>query len=125
MDVVETNNAPDPAGAYSQGIIDDGRVYISGQVGYEPEMDEVISDDIAEQTTQALKNIEAVLEAADTSLDNAIKATVYLTDIDAFDEVNEAYADYLNEPYPARAVIEVSDLVSPFRVEIEMIAALN
>lgn len=125
MRVVETHNAPEPAGAYSQGIIDDGRVYVSGQVGLDPEMSEVISDDPAEQTTQSLKNVEAVLEAADASLNNAIKSTVYVIDIDAFNEVNEAYADYLSEPYPARAVVEVGDLISPFRVEIEMIATLD
>lgn len=75
MHVVETDNAPDPAGAYSQAIIDDGRVYVSGQVGLDPEIGEVISDDVAEQTTQTLKNVEAVLEVADVSLYNAIKST--------------------------------------------------
>lgn len=125
MEIVETSDAPAPVGAYSQGIIDGGQVYISGQVGLDPETGEVVSEDIAEQTEQALKNLEAILKTAGTSLDNAVKATVYVTDIDMFDKFNEVYGDYLNEPYPARAAVEVGDLVSPFKVEIEMVASLD
>jgi len=125
MEIVETDDAPEPAGAYSQAVIDDGRVYVSGQVGVDPETGEVVSGGVAEQTEQVMANLDAVLEAADTSLDDAIKTTVYLTDIDAFEEVNEVYADALTEPYPARAAVEVGDLVAPFEVEIELVASLG
>jgi len=125
MEIVETDDAPEPAGAYSQAVIDDGRVYVSGQVGVDPETDEVVDGDVAAQTEQVMANLEAVLAAADASLDDAIKTNVYLTDIDSFEAVNEAYADALNEPYPARAAVEVADLVAPFEVEIELVASLD
>jgi len=125
VEIIETDDAPEPGGAYSQAVIDDGRVYVSGQVGVDPETGEVVSGGVAAQTEQVMANLEAVLAAADASLDDAIKANVYLTDIDAFEEVNEAYADALTEPYPARAAVEVADLVSPFEVEIELVASLD
>lgn len=125
MQVVETENAPEPAGAYSQGIVDGNRVFVSGQVGLDPETGEVAGDGVAEQTEQTLRNVDAVLDAAGASLDDVVKTTVYLTDIDAFEEFNEVYGDYLDEPYPARAAVEVGDLVSPFRVEVEAVASLD
>lgn len=125
MRVLETESAPDPAGAYSQGIVDGDTVYVSGQVGVDPETGDPVTDDLADETRQTLRNLEAVLDAADASLDDAVKATVYLTDIDSFDEVNEAYGEFLDEPYPARAAVEVGDLVSPFNVEIELVATLE
>lgn len=125
MQTIETDDAPEPGGAYSQGIVDDGRVYVSGQVGVDPETGEVVGDGVAEQTERVLRNVEAVLEAADASFDDVVKTTVYLTDIDAFEEFDEAYEAGLDEPYPARATVGVADLAGPFRVEIDAVASLD
>jgi 2-iminobutanoate/2-iminopropanoate deaminase len=125
MQVVTTDKAPAPAGPYSQGIIDNGQVFVSGQVGVNPETGDVVSEDIAAQTEQTLDNIDAILEAAGTSIDNAIKTSAYLVDIEKFEAFNDAYGDYLTQPYPARVTVEVGDLVPPFKVELEMIASLD
>lgn len=125
MHVVETDDAPKPVGAYSQGIADGKRVYVSGQVGMDPETNEVVSDDIGEQTTQAVANIAAILEEAGTSLENALKVTVYLADIEAFEPFNEAYGDAMPKPYPARSALQAGALYDPFRVEIDVIAAVE
>lgn len=125
MHVVETDDAPSPGGAYSQGIVDGNRVYVSGQVGMDPDTNEVVSDDIGEQTTQTVANIAAVLAEAGTSLENALKVTVYLVDIDEYGPFNEAYGDAMPEPYPSRSALQAGALYDPFRIEIDVIAALE
>lgn len=125
MQVVNTEDAPAPVGAYSQGIVDDGRLYVSGQVGLDPETGEVVSDDIAEQTERTMRNLEAIVEAAGATMDDVVKVQVYLTDIEEFEAFNEVYGNYLDEPYPARAAVEVADLFSTFQVEIDLVASLD
>lgn len=125
MQIIETEEAPEPVGPYSQGVIEEGQVFVSGQVGMDPQTGEAVSEDIELQTEQTMKNIEAVLEAAGTSLDNTIKSTVFLTDIDNFDTFNKVYGNYLNKPYPARSAVEVGDIISPYKIEIEMVASLK
>lgn len=122
MEEVSTEHAPDAIGPYSQGIIDDGRVYVSGQGPVDPETGEVVSEDVSEQTAQTLQNIGAILDAAGTSFESILHANVYVTDMDNYDEVNEVYAEYMSEPYPARAAMEVSRLPIEIEVEIEVIA---
>lgn len=124
MEEVSTDDAPDAIGPYSQGIIDDGQVYVSGQGPVDPQTGEVVSDDVTEQTERTLENVGAILEAAGTSLENVIHANVYVTDMDDYEAVNEVYAQYMSEPYPARAAMEVSRLPIKIAVEIEVVAGL-
>ncbi|WP_058365819.1 Rid family detoxifying hydrolase [Haloparvum sedimenti] len=123
MEEVSTDDAPDAIGPYSQGIIDDGRVYVSGQGPVDPQSGEVVSEDVSEQTARTLENVAAILEAAGTSLENVVHANVYVTDMDDYEAVNEVYAEYMTEPYPARAAMEVSRLPIDIGVEIEVVAS--
>lgn len=122
MDEIQTNDAPDAIGPYSQGIVDGDRIFVSGQGPVDPETGDVVSDDIGEQTARTLENVDAVLRAADSSLENVVKATVFVTDMDDYAAVNETYAEYMSEPFPARSAVEVSDLPIDIGVEIEVIA---
>lgn len=124
MEEIDTARAPGAIGPYSQGIKDGDRVYVSGQGPVDPETGEVVSDDVGEQTTQTIENLAAILEAAGTSLDDVLKANVYVTDMDDYETVNEVYAEYMSEPYPARSAIEVADLPIDIGVEIEVVAAV-
>lgn len=122
MDEIQTNDAPDAIGPYSQGIVDGDRIFVSGQGPVDPETGDVVSDDIGEQTARTLENVDAVLRAADSSLENVVKATVFVTDMDDYAAVNETYAEYMSDPFPARSAVEVSDLPIDIGVEIEVIA---
>lgn len=124
MDVVHTENAPDSIGPYSQAVIHGDTVYVSGQGPADPDSREVEVDSIEEQTAQTLENIGAILEEAGSSLADVIKANVYVTDMDNYDAVNEVYADYMSDPYPARCAVEVADLPIDIGVEIEVVAAV-
>lgn len=122
MEEVTTEQAPNAIGPYSQGIKEGDRVYVSGQGPIDPETGEVVSEDIAEQTAQTIENVSAILEAADSSLNDVLKATVYLTDMGDYEVVNQVYAEYVDTPYPARVAIEVSRLPIDIGVEIEVVA---
>lgn len=125
MQPVNTDDAPASIGPFSQAMIDGDRVFVSGQGPIDPETDEIVSEDVQEQTAQTLENIGAILEAAGSSLDNVLKANVYVTDMDTYDDVNETYAEYFSEPYPARCAVEVSRLPVPIKVEIEVVGKLE
>lgn len=122
MREISTTNAPASIGPYSQAIEANGFLFISGQGASEPETREVVSDDIREQTEQTFENIDAILTAAGGSLDDVVKVTVFLTDMDTYDTVNEVYAEYMDEPFPARSAVEVSNLPVEQGVEIEVLA---
>lgn len=122
MREISTADAPSSIGPYSQAIEANGFLFVSGQGAAEPETREVVSDDISEQTTQVFENLSAILKAAGASLNDVVKANVYLTDMGTYDAVNEVYAKYMDEPFPARAAVEVSDLPIDIGVEIEAIA---
>ena len=122
MEEIHTDDAPAAIGPYSQGIIDGDRIFVSGQGPIDPETGDIVGEDIKEETEQTLDNIETVLEAAGASMDDIIKATVFVNDMDNYEEINEVYAEYMSEPYPARSAVEVSDLPVPIGVEIEVIA---
>ena len=89
MEEISTDSAPGSIGPFSQAIRDDGTIYVSGQGPVDPESGEIVSGDITEQTVQTLENIGAILEAADASLDDVVKATVFVTDMDNYDAVND------------------------------------
>ncbi|WP_247004737.1 Rid family detoxifying hydrolase [Halosolutus gelatinilyticus] len=125
MEEVSTADAPPSIGPFSQGLVDDGRVYVSGQGPIDPETGEIVGDDIAAETHRAMKNIGAVLEAAGSSLDDVVKATVFVQDMENYDAINDVYEEYLSEPYPARSAVQVEDLPVDIGVEIEVIARVD
>ena len=124
MQEISTNNAPASIGPYSQGIRDGDTVYVSGQGAVNPKTGEIVGDDVREQTSQTLENIAAILEAAGGSLDDVVKATVFVTDMHNYDAVNEVYGDYMISPFPARSAVQVADLPIDIDVEIEVIASV-
>jgi 2-iminobutanoate/2-iminopropanoate deaminase len=122
---VVTDKAPRPlAGApYSQAIASRGLVFCSGQVPLDPESQQLVEGDIAEQTTRVIENLKGVLEAAGSSLGDVLKTTVFLTNLDDFAAMNEVYARYFPTLPPARSTIEVSKVPAGASVVIECIAA--
>ena len=121
--VISTSKAPGAIGPYSQAIATSQIVFLSGQVPLDPTTGQLISSDLIDQTHQVMKNLDAVLKEAGSSFDKVIKSTIYLTDMSHFNSVNEVYAQYLTEPYPARVTIAVRELPCKALVEIDAIAA--
>jgi 2-iminobutanoate/2-iminopropanoate deaminase len=124
MEEIQTDEAASNSFPYSQAIRDDNTVYVSGHIGTDPDTGEVVDGDVGPETEQTLENIEAVLEAAGTSLDNVVKTTVYLTDEDGFEAFNDAYGSRMNEPFPARSTV-VTGLVADAAVEIDVVAKIE
>ena len=121
-EIILTKNAPSPIGPYNQGVKINGVLYLSGQIPLTPEMD-LIQNDLNEEVNQVMKNLKAVLEAANMSFKNVIKSTIFLNDMDNFQTVNEIYGEYFdNETAPARETVAVKTLPKNVRVEISMIA---
>ncbi len=123
-EVIHTDSAPAAVGAYSQGIKARGLVFVSGQLGLDPETGDFAGSTVALQTAQALKNIAAILQAAGTDMAHVVKVTVLLSDIAHFTEMNEVYRTYFDDAPPARAAFAVKDLPKNGLVEIEAIAVL-
>jgi 2-iminobutanoate/2-iminopropanoate deaminase len=125
-EIVRTESAPAPfqGAPYSQAVVAVGLVFVSGQLGLEPGAKEMVPGGIAEQTEQVLANLQAVLEAAGSSLDRLVKTTVYLQDLDDFVGMNEVYARHVGAEPPARATVEVAKLPSGALVEIEAVATV-
>ena len=121
-EIISTDNAPGAIGPYSQAVKTNGMVFCSGQIPIDVATGEFVSDDVAEQTEQVLKNLSAVLEAAGTSLNNVVKTTVFLADMNDFAAMNEVYARYFSENKPARATVQAAGLPRGARVEIDCIA---
>lgn len=121
-EAISTNHAPAALGPYSQAIRANGVLYVSGQLGINPPTGELAGDDIRTQTRQALTNIQAILKEAGTDLSAVVKTTVLLQDIADFTAMNEVYAEFFTQPYPARAAFQVAALPKNAMVEIECIA---
>ncbi len=119
---IKTDRAPQAIGPYSQAILTGDFIFISGQVPIDPKTGEMIVGSIKDQTKQVLENVKAVLEAAGSSLDQVVKTTVFLQDMNDFAQMNEVYASYFNPPYPARSTIQVARLPREAKIEIEAIA---
>jgi reactive intermediate/imine deaminase len=117
-----TENAPQSIGPFSQAIEDGNRIYVSGQGPIDPASGERIEGDVAAQTALTLANVDAILQAAGCSLDDAVKTTVFVRDMDDYDALNELYGKYLSEPYPARSAVEIVRLPVDIDVEVEAIA---
>lgn len=122
--VIQTDAAPSAIGPYSQAIRHGDTVYISGQIPLDPETMELVPGDIAAQSRQVFANLKAVASASGSRLDNAVKLTIYLTDLSQFATVNAVMADALSEPFPARATVQVSALPKGAQVEIDAILAV-
>jgi reactive intermediate/imine deaminase len=123
MEEIHTGDAPAAIGPYSQGIVDGDRIFVSGQGPIDPDSGDIVGEDIREETERTLENVAAVLAAADSSLDDVVKSTVFVTDMSNYDAVNEVYAEYMSDPFPARSAVEVADLPVDIGVEIEVIAS--
>jgi len=125
MEDINTGNAPGAIGPYSQAIRTGDTVYVSGQGPADPDSREIEVKGVREETAQTLENISAILEAAGTSINDVVKANIYLQDMDDYDDINDVYAEYMSEPFPARAAVEVTDLPIDVRVEIEVVAEVE
>ncbi len=119
---VKTEKAPKAIGPYSQAIIANGFVFASGQIALDPVSGELNTGTIEEQTRLVLKNLGAVLEAAGSSYEKVVKATVFLQDMNDFSRMNQVYAEFFKAPFPARAAVQVARLPRDVKVEIEAIA---
>ncbi len=121
-DVIATANGPAAIGPYSQAIKANGFVFVSGQIPLDPATMQLVEGGIAQQTERVLKNLQAILAAAGTSLDRAVKTTVFLKDMGEFAAMNEVYARFFPSAPPARATVEVARLPKDVRVEIDVVA---
>lgn len=124
LKVIHTAQAPGAIGPYSQAVVVNGCLYTSGQIGIDPLTSNLCGDDILEQAKQVFKNLDAIAKAAGTSLANAVKLNVYLTDLASFQAVNELMAEIFTEPYPARACLEASALPKGALIEVDAVLAL-
>ncbi len=121
--IISTETAPKAIGPYSQGVMVNGMLFISGQIPIDPETGNIVSDDIRQQTEQVLKNIKSILNASGFEMEDVVKTTIFLKDMNRFSDVNEVYKGFFKEGnYPARATIEVARLPKDVLVEIEAIA---
>ncbi len=122
-EIAFSNGAPKPLGPYSQAVISSGMIFCSGQLGIDAGGERRFSD-ISDETIQCLVNLQNILDAAGSSMDRAIKATIYLTDMSLFQKVNEAYGRFFKKDPPARTTIGVASLPMGARVEIDLIAEM-
>ena len=121
---VKTAAAPEAIGPYAQAVKAGGFVFTSGQIPLDPATNTMVTGDIKEQTRRVLENLKAVLGAAGSSLDRAVKATVYLADMGEFAAMNEVYAEYFQATKPARSTVQAAKLPKDARVEIDLVAIL-
>ena len=124
MKQIHTDNAPKALGPYSQAIEAGGMVFASGQVPIDPATDQFVEGGIKEQTRQSLTNARNILREAGTDLTHVVKTTVFLSDMGNFAAMNEVYAEFFQQPYPARSAVAVKDLPKGALVEIECVAEL-
>ena len=121
--IINTPNAPAPIGPYSQAILVNGFLYISGQIAIDPDTEELILTDIIAETKQVMENIKAILNEAGMNFDSVVKCSIFISDMDNFRQINEVYGSYFTENFPVRETVEVSRLPKNVNVEISVIAA--
>jgi 2-iminobutanoate/2-iminopropanoate deaminase len=121
-EIIETREAPDPIGPYSQAIRANGFIFVSGQIPVRPDTGLVVQGDIEGQTHQVMKNLAAILLAAGSGLDKVVKTTVFLSNLDNFSGFNRIYGEYFGEARPARATVQVTRLPKEVLLEIEAVA---
>jgi len=124
-EIISTKDAPQAIGPYSQAIRFGNLIFVSGQIPIEPEAGKILKGDIKEQTKLILENLNNVLAASGSSLDNVLRTTIFLTDLENYSVVNETYAQYFNDLPPARSTVQVAKLPMDAQIEIEAIACIN
>jgi 2-iminobutanoate/2-iminopropanoate deaminase len=125
MNRIQPPNQPQPKGHYSPGIEHNGVIYVSGQLPMSLDTREPFTGDIAEQTELALRNVEAVLNAAGSDLNQVLQMTIYVSDMELWDAVNKKYAEVMGDHRPARALVPVKELHFGTKIEIQAIAAVR
>ncbi|MGH2923191.1 MAG: Rid family detoxifying hydrolase [Solirubrobacterales bacterium] len=121
---IDADGAPDAIGPYNHAVAASGLLFCSGQVPLDPDSGELVGDGVGEQTARCLRNLSAVCEAAGTSLDRAVRLTIYTTELDRYAEINDAYAGFFGAEPPARAAVGVAALPKGALVEVDAIVAL-
>ena len=124
IETVATNRGPNAIGPYSQAVKANGFLFLSGQVGFDPQTQQLVDGGVARQTERALENLKGIVEAAGSSLHHVVKTTVYLADMNDFAAMNEVYSRYFTSHLPARSTIQAARLPRDARVEIDLIAVL-
>ncbi|UZD21996.1 RidA family protein [Algoriphagus halophytocola] len=120
--IIYTREAPEPIGPYSQAVLAGNTLYVSGQIALDADTGELINENITEETHAVMKNLEAVLRAADFTFHDIVKCTIFIKSMDEFGTINEAYGQYFKANPPARETVEVSKLPKNVNVEISCIA---
>jgi 2-iminobutanoate/2-iminopropanoate deaminase len=121
-EIIETKNAPSPIGPYSQAIRANGLLFVSGQIPLDPATGKTVEGDIAAQTRQVMNNLAAILSAAGSGLNQVVKTTVFLANLDDFPSFNQVYGEFLGNVKPARATVQVSRLPKEVLIQVEAIA---
>jgi 2-iminobutanoate/2-iminopropanoate deaminase len=124
-EIIATNNAPSAIGPYSQAVKVGNMIFVSGQIPIDPSTGDFVSNEVKEQTVQVLKNLRAVLEAAGATLNDVVKTTVFIADMNDFGVMNEIYGEYFDTNKPARATVQAARLPRDARVEIDCIAVIQ
>lgn len=124
MKTINTNKAPEALGSYSHAMVVNNLVFTSGQIPLDTEGN-IVSSDVKEQTKQVLENLSVVLEESGSDLNSVVKATIFISDMNEFQQINEVYGSYFNEHQPARSCVEVSRLPKDVKVEIELVGKVK
>ncbi|MFD2727580.1 RidA family protein [Hyunsoonleella rubra] len=123
--IINTDNAPAPLGPYNQAVLTGNTLYISGQISINPETSELVLNDIRSETLQVMKNLGAILEAADLTFNNVVKSSIFISNMDDFASINEVYGSFFDDANaPARETVQVAKLPKGVNVEISMIASV-
>lgn len=125
MKIIETNKAPKAVGPYSQGILVNNTLYVSGQIPFNPQTNSLISNNIDEQTKQCLENVLGIVEAAGMKKENIIRCGVFMTNLSDFASMNQVYQDFFGNHKPVRAAVEVRRLPKDVLIEIDAIAVID
>ena len=120
--IIYTDDAPEPIGPYSQGVLVNGMLFVSGQIPIDPFSGALVQNSIEEETEQVMQNLKAILQSAEMDFNNVVKCSIFLTDMQHFPKVNAVYGNYFDDNAPARETVEVSVLPKNARVEISCIA---
>ena len=122
--IIETNNAPQAIGPYSQAVLTNNTLYCSGQIAIDPKTNKLVNNNIIEETKQVIENIKQILLSVNMNLQNIVKCTIFLKSMKDYNEVNKVYSSYFTDNPPAREAVEVSKLPKDVNIEISVIAAI-